>query len=112
MPYNIDIQAISDNILRNLWPFNNRNTQLIEDDFIPIDNRTQQELDDDDKYLSLERDNENPDIVIIEDVSDNDIDTPAATVPKPPPIPLEKINEISDNILINVRPVDNRTKQE
>ena len=108
----IDIQAISDNILRNLWPFDNRNTQqLIDDDFIPIDNRTQQELEDDD-YLSLESDNENRDVVTIEDVSDNEIDTPAAAVRKPPPIPLEKINEISDNILRNIRLVDNRTKQE
>ena len=107
----IDIQALSDNILRNLQPVDNRNIQqLIDDDFIPIDNRTQQELDDDD-YLSLESDNENPDAVTIEDVSDNE--TPAAAaVPKTPPIPLEKINEISDNILRNIRPVDNRTKQE
>ena len=99
----IDIQAISDNILRNLRPFDNRNTQqLIDNDFIPIDNRTQQELDDDD-YLSLESNNENPDVVTIEDISDNEIDTPAAAVPKQPPIPLEKINEISDNILRNIR---------
>ena len=48
--------------------------------------------------------------VTIEDLSDNE--TPAAAVPKPPPIPLPKINEISDNILRNIRPVDNRTKQE
>ena len=76
----IDIQALSDNILRNLWPADNRNIQqLIDDDFIPIDNRTQQELDDDD-YLSLESDNENPNGVTIEDVSDNE--TPAAAVPK------------------------------
>ena len=108
----IDIQAISDNILRNLRPFDNRNTQqLIDEDFISVDNRTQQELDDDD-YFSLESDNENPDVFTIEDVSDNEIDTLAAAVPKPPPIPLEKINEISDNILRNIRPVDNRTKQE
>ena len=106
----IDIQALSDNILRNLQPVDNRNIQqLIDDSFIPIDNRTQQELDDDD-YLSLESDNENPNAVTIEEVSDNE--TPAAAVPKPPPIPLEKINEISDNILRNIRPVDNRTKQE
>ena len=106
----IDIQVLSDNILRNLRHVDNRNIQqLIEDDFIPIDNRTQQELDDDD-YLSLESDNANPDAVTIEDVSDNE--TPAAAVPKTPPIPLEKINEISDNILRNIRPVDNRTKQE
>ena len=81
----IDIQALSDNILRNLRPVDNRNIQqLIDDDFIPIDSRTQQELDDDD-YLSLESNNENPNAVIIEDVSDNE--TPAAAVPKPPPIP-------------------------
>ena len=106
----IDIQVLSDNILRNLRPVDNRNIQqLIDDDFIPIDNRTQQELDDDD-YLSLESNNENPDAVTIEDVSDNEF--PAAAVPKTPPIPLEKVNEISDNILRNIRPVDNRTKQE
>ena len=46
---NIDIQAISDNILKNLRPVNSRNIQeIIEDDFIPIDDRTQQELEDDD----------------------------------------------------------------
>ena len=108
----IDIQAISDNILRNLRPFDNRNTQqLIDEDFISVDNRTQQELDDDD-YFSLESDNENPDVFTIEDVSDNEIDTPAAAVLKPLPIPLEKINEISSNNLRNTRPVENGTKQE
>ena len=108
----IDIQAISDNILRNLRPFDNRNTQqLIDEDFISVDNRTQQELDDDD-YFSLESDNENPDVFTIEDASDNEIDTPAAAVLKPLPIPLEKINEISSNNLRNTRPVDNGTKQE
>ena len=54
----------------------------------------------------------NPDVVTIEHVSDNEINTPATAVPKPLPIPLEKINEISDNVLRNTRPVDNRTKQE
>ena len=35
----IDIQALSGNILRNLRPVDNRNIQqLIDDDFIPIDN--------------------------------------------------------------------------
>ena len=108
----IDIQAISDNILRNLRPFDKRNTlQLIDEDFISVDSRTQQELDDDD-YFSLESDNENPDVFTIEDVSDNEIDTPAAAVLKPLPIPLEKINEISSNNLRNTRPVENGTKQE
>ena len=37
----ININALSDNIFKNLQPFDNRNLQdLIEDDFIPIDNRT------------------------------------------------------------------------
>ena len=108
----IDIQAISDNILRNLRPFDKRNTlQLIDEDFISVDSRTQQELDDDD-YFSLESDNENPDVFTIEDVSDNEIDTPAAAVLKPLPIPLEKINEISSNNLRNTRPLENGTKQE
>ena len=130
-----DIQPLSDNILRNLQPVDNRNIQqLIDDDFIPIDNRTQQELDDDD-YLSLGSDHENLDAVTIEEVSDNktlttvtiedvsdnetptavtiedvsDNETPEAVVP---PISLEKINEISDNVLRNIRPVDNRTTRE
>ena len=38
----IDIQALSDNILRNLRPRDNRSIQeLIDEDFIPIDDRTQ-----------------------------------------------------------------------
>ena len=56
----------------------------------------------DDNYLSSE--------------SDNEIDTPAVAKPddilKPTTVTLEKINEISDNILRNIKPVDNRTKQE
>ena len=54
----IDIQAISDNILRNLRPVDNKTAQeQAEDDFISIDNRTQQELEDDD-FLSIASDNE------------------------------------------------------
>ena len=68
------INEMSDNILRNLRPVNNRTEQeLIDDQFIPIDDRTQQELEDDDyislderteqelkddEYISLESDNE------------------------------------------------------
>ena len=56
----------------------------------------------DDNYLSSE--------------SDNEIDTPAVVklddILKPTTVTLEKINEISDNILRNIKPVDNRTKQE
>ena len=45
----VDISALSDNILKNLRPVDNRNLQnLIDDDFIPIDDRTQQEREDDD----------------------------------------------------------------
>ena len=45
----VDISALSDNVLRNLRPVDNRNLQnLIDDDLIPIDDRTQQEREDDD----------------------------------------------------------------
>ena len=45
----IDLQALSDNILRNLRPVDDRSIeQLIEDDFIPIDDRTFQERENDD----------------------------------------------------------------
>ena len=36
----IDINALSENILRNLRPADNRNIQELMDDFIPIDDRT------------------------------------------------------------------------
>ena len=50
------VNEISDNILRNLRPVNNRTEQeLADDQNIPINNRTQQELEDD-GYLSLESD--------------------------------------------------------
>ena len=50
------VNEISDNILRNLRPVNNRTEQeLADNQNIPIDDRTQQELEDDD-YLSLESD--------------------------------------------------------
>ena len=45
----INIQALSDNILRNLRPIDNRTTQeLMNDDFISIDDRTQREREEDD----------------------------------------------------------------
>ena len=45
---------MSDYILKNIRPKDNRAIQELEDDqFIPLDDRTQQELEDDD-YLSLE----------------------------------------------------------
>ena len=53
-----EIQDISDNILRNIRPVDNRTIEeLIDYDFIPIDDRTQQELEDHD-YNSLESDTE------------------------------------------------------
>ena len=63
----IDIKALSD-VLRNLRPRDNRTIQeLIDDDFIPIDDRTPQERMDDDN-ISLQSD----DKVTIEDVLEPD----------------------------------------
>ena len=65
----IDIKALSDNILRNLRPRDNRTIQeLIDDDFIPIDDRTPQERMDDDS-ISLQSED---DKVTIEDVLEPD----------------------------------------
>ena len=59
-----EVNAISDNILKNLRPVHNRTTQeLIDDDFIPIDDRTQQELEDGD-YVELESDVEEEPTVV------------------------------------------------
>ena len=53
-----EIQNIFENIVRNIRSVDNRTVQeIIDDDFIPIDHRTQQELEDDD-YNSLESENE------------------------------------------------------
>ena len=47
------INEMSDNILKNLRPVDDRTIQeIIDDQFIPIGNRTQQELEDDD-YLKV-----------------------------------------------------------
>ena len=44
-----DLEALLDNILRNLKPVDDRSIQqLIDDDFIPIDDRTLQQREDDD----------------------------------------------------------------
>ena len=76
-----DIHAISDNILRNIRPVDNRTIEeLVADDFIPIDYRTQQELEDDD-YASLESDLD--DKVTLESDSElEQIDTTSAWDPK------------------------------
>ena len=64
---NIDIQAISDNILKNLQPVHNRNIQeIIDDDFIPIGDTTQQQLEDN-YFFSLADENE----------SEIEVDTPS-----------------------------------
>ena len=45
------INEMSDNILKNLRPVDNRTIQeIIDDQFIPIDDRTQQELEDDNYF--------------------------------------------------------------
>ena len=74
-----EIKDISDNILKNLRPVDNRTEQeLADDQNTPLDDRTQQELEDDD-YNSLESDA-------------NEIDTTSAwdqnkaTITKPGPI--------------------------
>ena len=61
---------MSDYILKNIRPKDNRAIQELEDDqFIPLDDRTQQELEDDD-YLSLE--SEKHVVTIEDDNTDND----------------------------------------
>ena len=63
-----DINEISDNVLRNLRPVDTRTEQeIIEDQHIPIDDRTQHELEDGD-YLSFES----------EDIKIENIDTTSA----------------------------------
>ena len=76
-----EIQNISENILRNIRPVDNRTVQEItDDDFISIDDRTQQELEDDD-YNSLESENE------IENVDVSDAWGPKkTTITNPGPI--------------------------
>ena len=84
---------MSDNILRNIRPVNNRTVKVkIEDDFVPIDDRTRQELEDDD-YNSLESDIETKEIdTITPNLTEEEIDTTTAWDPnkteavKPDPI--------------------------
>ena len=134
----IDIDALSNNILRNLRPVDNRNLQeLIDDDFIPIDDRTQQEREGDDNISLLNDDipdyvDSDNDAVTIEDVLEPPSDTTNTsknpfivtiedvleppTINQAPPLPTPKtldvdINALSDNILKNLPPVDNRNLQ-
>ena len=153
-----DMQAPSDNILRNLRPVDNRNIQqLIDDDFIPIDDRTQQEREGDDNISLLSEEDDGDitlsredDAVTIEDVIEptvtapfikptittpfleptinntpkkpfmvtiEDILEPPTTTDQIPPLAAPKtldvdINALSNNILKNLRPVDNRNIQQ
>ena len=77
----IDINALSDNILRNLRPVDNRKLQnLVDDDFIPIDDRTQQEREDDDN-VSLA--GEAPPIITIDTTNDWDQNKTEIATPEP-----------------------------
>ena len=131
--HNVDIQALSNNIFKDLRPNDNTKIQeLIDDDFIPLDNRTWQERMDDDN-ISLQSDN---DMVTIEDLPDDQYTfnikhpstktIPVLKIPNPEPniVTVEpnirptnipptappklfdvNIRALSDNILKNVRPL-------
>ena len=134
----IDIDALSNNILGNLRPVDNRNLQeLIDHDFIPTDDRTQQEREDDENISLINDDvpdyvDSDNDAVTIEDVLEPPSDTTNTsknpfittiedvlqppTINQAPPLPTTKtldvdINTLSDNILKNSRPIDNRNLQ-
>ena len=93
-------------ILEDLRPVDNRTVQeIIDDQFIPIDDRTQQELKDDD-YLSFESENEAEDNkVTIED--DFDIDDFNKKTYQP--VDNRTTQEIIDDQFI---PTDDRMQQE
>ena len=66
-----EINNFSNNILKNLRPVDNRTEQeLADDQNILIDDRTKQELEDDD-YLSLESDIEEIDTTLAWDKKNN-----------------------------------------
>ena len=93
--HNVDIQPLSDNILKNLRPRDNRTIQeLIDDDFIPLDDRTWQERMDDDN-ISLQSDNN---MVTIEDVPDDGY-TFNIKCPSTKTIPVLKIPNPEPNII-------------
>ena len=96
----------SKKILEDIRPVDNRTIQeIIDDQFIPVDDRTQQELKDHD-YLSFESENEAEDNKLtIED--DFDIDDFNKKTYRP--VDNRTIQEIIDDQFI---PIDNRTQQE
>ena len=72
-----EIDEMFKNILRNLRPVDNRTEQeLIDNQFIPIDDRTQQELEDDD-YISLdertEQELKDDDYISIDDMTEQEL---------------------------------------
>ena len=72
-----EIDEMFKNILRNLRPVDNRTEQeLIDNQFIPIDDRTQQELEDDD-YISLdertEQELKDDDYISIDDMTEQEV---------------------------------------
>ena len=98
---------MSDNI-SNLEPKDNRTIdEIIKDQFIPIDDRTQQQLKDDD-YLSYESDID--DKVTIEDVNDSKDDNIILEDDKN--VTIEDDFDIDKFNKQTYRPVDDRTVEE
>ena len=98
--HNVDIQVLSENILKNLRPKDNRTIQkLIDDDFIPLDNRTWQDRMDDDN-ISLQGSNE---MVTIEHVPDEY--TFNIRHPSTKTIPVLKISNPKLNIVMAEPPI-------
>ena len=93
---------MSDYILKNIRPKDNRAIQELEDDqFIPLDDRTQQELEDDD-YLSLENEKH---VVTIEDNNTDNDETQSSDILTDEP------NKIIDELLFIPKIDGNNLKQ-
>ena len=102
-----EINEMSDNI-SNLEPKDNRTIdEIIKDQFIPIDDRTQQQLKDDD-YLSYESDID--DKVTIEDVNDSKDDNIILEDDKN--VTIEDDFDIDKFNKQTYQPVDDRTVEE
>ena len=102
-----EINEMSDNI-SNLEPKDNRTIdEIIKDQFIPIDDRTQQQLKDND-YLSYESDID--DKVTIEDVNDSKDDNIILEDDKN--VTIEDDFDIDKFNKQTYRPVDDRTVEE
>ena len=97
----IDTQALSNNILRNLWPRDNISIQeLIDDDFIPIDDRTQQEREDDDNISLLREQQDDEDVSLS---SDND-EVTIEDVLEPPVDPFKLLDAIAIEDIVEPSP--------